>query len=74
LFSLHKKNRNLINLAASNEQKQRSRAPSIHPSTTNNSENFRRPTISSSLEFPTPKLPTSVCSISGGPLVIQTIH
>lgn len=56
-------------LAASNEQKQRSRALSIHPSATNSSENFRRPTISSSLEFSTPKLPSSVCSIAGGPLV-----
>jgi hypothetical protein len=52
------------NLAASNEQKHRSRAPSIHPSTTNNSDNFRRPTVSS-LEYS----PSSVCSISGGPLV-----
>ncbi len=56
-------------LAASNEQKQRSRTPSIHPSATNPSENFRRPTMSSSSEFPTPKLPSSVCSISDGPLV-----
>jgi len=59
----------IIIQTASNEQKQRSRTPSIHSSTTTNTENFRRPTISSSLEFPAPKLPSSVCSISGGPLV-----
>ncbi|CAF1082876.1 unnamed protein product [Rotaria sordida] len=58
----------IIVQTASNEQKQRSRAPSMHSSTTNNSENFRRPTISS-LEFSTSKLPSSVCSISSGPIV-----
>ncbi|CAF4922767.1 unnamed protein product, partial [Rotaria sp. Silwood1] len=59
----------IIIQTASNEQKQRSRAPSMHSSsTTNNPENFRRPTISS-IEYSTSKLPSSVCSISSGPLV-----
>ncbi|CAF4309025.1 unnamed protein product [Rotaria sp. Silwood2] len=58
----------IIIQTASNEQKQRSRAPSMHSSATNNPENFRRPTLSS-LEYSTSKLPSSVCSISSGPLV-----
>ncbi|CAF3971921.1 unnamed protein product, partial [Adineta steineri] len=52
---------------ASNEQKQRTRAPSIHPSVTNATETFRRPTVSS-MESSTSRLP-SVCSISDGPLI-----
>lgn len=54
------------NLAASNEQRHRTRAPSMNipPAT----ENYRRTTITS-LEFSTPKLPATVCSITGGPLV-----
>lgn len=58
-----------IHLAASNEQKQRSRAPSIHASAANNSDSYRRST-SSLQESPTPRLPSSVCSMSGDPLVI----
>ena len=53
-------------LAASNEQRHRTRAPSMNiPPPT---ENYRRTTITS-LEFSTPKLPATVCSITGGPLV-----
>jgi hypothetical protein len=57
-----------ICLAASNEQRQRPRAPSIHPSPGTATDSFRRSTISS-LEFSPPKLPSTVCSIVGGPLV-----
>ena len=54
------------NLAASNEQRQRIRAPSMNiPPPT---DNYRRTTITS-MEFSTPKLPATVCSITGGPLV-----
>ena len=55
-------------LAASNEQRQRQRTPSIHSSPGTTTEGFRRSTISS-LEFSSPKLPSTVCSIAGGPLV-----
>lgn len=54
-------------LAASNEQRQRSRASSIHAPATNNPEPLRRSTITQ-LEY-SPKLPSTVCSISSGPLV-----
>ncbi|CAF4635297.1 unnamed protein product, partial [Rotaria magnacalcarata] len=53
---------------SSEQKQQRSRASSIHSSTTNSSENFRRPTISS-LECSPSKFPSSVCSITSGPLV-----
>ncbi|CAF3320973.1 unnamed protein product [Rotaria socialis] len=58
----------IIIQTASSEQKQRSRASSVHSSTTNSSENFRRPTTSS-LECSPSKFPSSVCSIASGPLV-----
>ena len=57
-----------IFVAASNEQRQRTRAPSIHPSLNSGPEPMRRSTLSS-LEFTTPRLPSTVCSITGGPLV-----
>ena len=53
-------------LAATNEQRQRIRTPTMNNPPP--SENFRRSTITS-LEFSTPKLPATVCSITGGPLV-----
>ena len=58
--------------AASNEQRQRTRTPSIHPSLNSGSEMSRRSTISS-LEFTTPRLPSTVCSITGGPLVRSSV-
>ncbi|UJR27171.1 hypothetical protein I4U23_008468 [Adineta vaga] len=55
----------------SNEQKQRTRAPSIHPSSAsllNNSESLRRTTVSS-FDSSTAKMSATVCSIAGEPLM-----
>ncbi|CAF0754939.1 unnamed protein product [Adineta ricciae] len=58
-----------VMIQASNEQKQRARAPSIYPSSPlSNADNFRRTTISS-FECSSSKTPATVCSIAGGPLV-----
>ena len=51
-------------LAATNEQRQRIRTPSINSS----SDSLRRPTLSS-VDLSSTPMPSNVCSISSGPLV-----
>jgi hypothetical protein len=67
-FVFQKKKNCLLDLAASHEQKQRARAPSLYPTLGGSTENVRRPTITSAESSPS-KLSANVCSIASGPLV-----